>query len=770
MDHSPRTRRKRFNQYWKRREAARRAGEPIPSVFDEFPNLFGSAAKTNNINYQKNVRSNMENGTYSNGQYRQSIISSAKSRFAKSIDSIEMSRYSTADSLAKLGRWRIAAWAGTMKPFVRAYTRFSLEEIEKENNKLSKDENWDPNKFLEVVDKSSSMVDTIQKSDEGTLDAGQMIAVAAFGGPLLFCNSSPNVILRTVEEVTQKNGAVAWLSGYATTDNYSGIVSKLVITGLDFLPFMSLMKSRQKTFLQNIPLSQAESFSQEVNKVAEQLDAARQQIDNIQTTTEKCLNVTETLQSNLNYLLKEVFAIEKDYSKCDGTEKIPMDALSEVEKKTVMLAWSIGQELVDLLVVPILIESGTVDSDTQRKLRGFTKHCDQLVEKATQLQAEKNEIATLIEQSKSLVLSVQNEFRSVKEQLKERLIRFADYKITVWNEQIKTYLSSISVYDGVRIDQDILGTPMVCAYEIAVPIANKIIQRVATVGQGDNIAEVNANKIEFAVNSVAESNSEDRRFSPWIYETEDLTNKVDEVGKQEFLNLAEPLTTISGKESLKQAQGIYEAVSNSSQGIHAVNVKMQELISVLNLYEITIGNVIKQFQPIANSVVSIGTLHKEHVSFDSLSNQEQITISISWEYAQLLIKMLTDSFYVSSESRLFLNSEVPQGVESRLKVIRKAALKLSGESAYAVNSLWEKSAKKAEWIGFGVVALLVVFGILTTVRFSAVGLLFIPAAAVAFPIFFVKKDLPLNKLTFWRWVRIIGAGVLAIVITVLLFI
>ena len=48
MDHSPRTSRKRFNEYWKRREAARRAGEPIPSVFDEFPNLFGLTTKNNN--------------------------------------------------------------------------------------------------------------------------------------------------------------------------------------------------------------------------------------------------------------------------------------------------------------------------------------------------------------------------------------------------------------------------------------------------------------------------------------------------------------------------------------------------------------------------------------------------------------------------------------------------------------------------------------------------------------------------------------------------
>lgn len=804
MDHSPRTRRKRFNEYWKRREAARRAGEPIPSVFDEFPNLFGSTTKINNkqssgdweefeeemqafekemqsfeeemfafseqSNNQKSVRSNMGYETYSNGQDRQNIISSAKSRFTKSINSIEKSRKDAADTLAKLGRWRIAAWAGTMQPFARAYARFSLEELDKESNKLSRDENWDPYRFLDVVDKSSTMVDTIQKSDEGAMDAGQMIAVAAFGGPLLFCNASPNIILRTIEEVTQKNGAVAWLSGNATTDNYSGIVSKLVIIGLDFLPFMSLMKSRQKTFSQKIPLSQAESFSQEVNKVAEQLDAARQQIDSIQAITEKYLNFTEALRSNLNLLLKEVFAIEKDYSKREGTGKIPMDDLSEVERKTVLLAWAIGQELVDLLVIPILIESGTVDADAQRKLKGFAKRCNQFVEKSTQLQTEKNEIATLLEQSKSVVSSVQNEFRTAKEQLKDRVIRFADFKSAVWNEQLKTYISSISEYDGVRIDQDILGTPMVCAYDTAMPIASKIMQRVATVGQGDDIADVNANKIEFAVNSIAESNGEDRRFSLWIYETEDLTNKVDGVGKQEFLKLAEPLATISGKESLKQAQGIYETVSKSSQGILSVNAKMQELISVLDAYEITIGNVIKQFQPIANSVVSIGELHKEHTSFDSLTGQEQITISISWEYAQLLIKMLTDSFYVSSESRIFLNAEVPQGVESRLKVIRKAALKLSGESAYAVNSLWEKSAKKAEWIGFGVVALLVVLGIVTTVLISAVGLLFIPAAAVAFPIFFVKKDLPLNKLTFWRWVRIIGAGVLAIVIAVLLFI
>ena len=712
----------------------------------------------------------MEYEIYSDEQDRQQVISSARGRFTRSINLIEERRKDLGDSLAKLGRCRIAAWTGTMKSFVRLFSCFSLEELDKGSKKDLNDEGWDPNRFLDVVVKSAFMVDAIQKANQGTFDEGQMMAVAAFGGPLLFCNSSPVVILRTIEEVTQKNGAVAWLSGNATTEDYSGVVSKLVITELDFLPFMNLMKSRQKSFSQKIPLSQAESFSNEVNKVSEKLEAARNQLDEIKVASEKYFNLSDSLQSNLDLLLKEVLVIEKEYSNTKTTEKISIDGLSEVEKKTVLLAWSIGQEIVDLLVVPILIESGTVDVETQRKLKGFTKYCNQLVEKATQLQTEKREIASLIEQARALLLSVQNEFRFSKEQLTERLLRFSDYKVKVWNEQLKVYVDSIAGYDGVRIDHDILGTPMVLAYETAMPVAKNIMQWVATSGQGDDISKIRLNKIEFAANSVAASNGEDRRFSLWLNETEDLSNKVDGVGKQEFLELAKPVISITGKESLKQAQGILEAVSNSSIQIRAINAKMQELVTVLGSYEITLGNVIKQFQPIANSVVAIGELHKEHASFDSLSKQEQITISISWEYAQLLIKMLTDSFYMSTESRLILNSEVSQSVESGLKAIRKAALRLSGENAYAANSLWEKSARKVEWVGFGVVALLVLFGVVATIRVSALGLLYVLAAAVAFPIFFVKKDLPLNKLTFWRWARIIGAGVLTIAITIVLLI
>ena len=44
-----------------------------------------------------------------------------------------------------------------------------------------------------------------------------------------------------------------------------------------------------------------------------------------------------------------------------------------------------------MLVVPIIVESGTVDTEAQYKLKGFSKRCNLLVEKSTQLQAEKNE-------------------------------------------------------------------------------------------------------------------------------------------------------------------------------------------------------------------------------------------------------------------------------------------------------------------------------------------------------------------------------------------
>ena len=132
--------------------------------------------------------------------------------------------------------------------------------------------------------------------------------------------------------------------------------------------------------------------------------------------------------------------------------------------------------------------------------------------------------------------------------------------------------------------------------------------------------------------------------------------------------------------------------------------------------------------------------------------------------------MLTDLFYDDKKACFVANEERPQEVKTRFKPLRQALFKLKGENAYAADPLWKKPAERAKWVSFSLVVLLVIMGVVASIQWSIKGLLLIFDACIAFPVFFVKKDMPLNQVTFWRWVRVASAVLIAVAIIVFMIV
>ena len=691
-------------------------------------------------------------------------VEDSRQKFDKAISEIETKRCNTAESLVNLGLLRVKTWLLIMPMFAQAFKNISLESIKK----ISFDErvpssDWEPKRFLETVEKSASLIDELVSVSNKEMDGGDLVSISAFGGPVLFCSPMPEEILATINEIKQKNGAVAWFSGLANPDNYDKVVSRFVLSGVDVLPFLGLETKRAEKYFKKMTPFMSDSdlidLSDEVDKVTAKLLSIGQEIDYINTVTGQALSLTENLKMYLSQLVKDVSKIDKEYHDVTTVDKIMVENLSEMEQKTVAAAWEIGQKLVDLLVLPIMIETGGVSPDAQGYLNIDASKCNILCNSVKYLLWEKEEIARLLKKSKEYVPSLKKEYKEAKEKTKESLLQFAKYKFEKFNVEFKDYFSVLNRVEELQLEPGILGLPEICEFN-----SNKLKQLSLLVNRIANSEEpvMECTTILFAVNSL-ELGKENNTLYRWLTAENSGKSKVDGVGEEEFKNARAVVKKITGKENLKTAKSLYEDVVDKCQGIQSVISKMNSLISLLMVYEETMDLISNQLRPIADRVAIIGSAYDGTVITD-LTSQEKKIISVSWEYGQLLFQMLTDVFYDDEKESFTLCEERPLEVKERFKPLRQALFKLRGENAYAADSLWKRSAERAKLVSFALVILLVIAGIVSSCIWNIKGLLFLMDACIALPVFFVKKDMPLNQVTFWRWTRAAGAVFIAIAI------
>lgn len=700
----------------------------------------------------------------------QQEVEDTKCKYAKAIEEIETKRCDVADSLVKLGTLRIKTWYVVMPTIVQAFENISLESLNQYNSiKRVPNNDWEPKKFLETVEKSSSLVGELVNISNKTMDDGDFISVAGFGGPVLFCSPFPEEILATINEMKYKNGAVAWFSGLAKPDNYTSVVSRLVLSDVDVLPFLSIETKRASKNVTKMDSfmfhSDLMELSREINSVTRKLVDICQEIDYIKTVTNQVFSLTENLQMCLSQLMKDVWEIEKEYHDVMHIDTIKLGNLSEMECRTVVSVWEISQKLVDLLVLPIVGETGGVSSEAQGFISKNLSHCNILCNSAKHLLWEKEEIARVLKASREYVASLEIEYRDVKEKTRESLLCFARYKLAKLNVEFKDYFSVLNRLDDAQLESGFLGLAEICKFNSD---QTKRLTSQANRFASSKETGIEKELISFAVNSLG-LNEDKGTLYEWLVGVKSEENKVEGIGDEEFKNAELLLKRITGKENLMTAKTIYENVIEKCLGIQSVISKMRSLVALMENYEETMDNISSHLRPIAERVVLIGMPYDVTDNIN-LTSQEKKTITVSWEYGQLLFQMLTDLFYDDKKACFVANEERPQEVKTRFKPLRQALFKLKGENAYAADPLWKKPAERAKWVSFSLVVLLVIMGVVASIQWSIKGLLLIFDACIAFPVFFVKKDMPLNQVTFWRWVRVASAVLIAVAIIVFMIV
>ena len=151
------------------------------------------------------------------------------------------------------------------------------------------------------------------------------------------------------------------------------------------------------------------------------------------------------------------------------------------------------------------------------------------------------------------------------------------------------------------------------------------------------------------------------------------------------------------------------------------------------------------------------------IDFDSLSSVEQKTLHLSWLMAQLYYHVLSTPI-MNSEGEVSPDAQkVLQASIDNLNQIKKDTFKMSGEDAYVADIIWKSEANKALIINLFAVALFLTLGVLMINISILKSVILIICGAMAFPVFFVYRNLPSSKLYMFRIIRLVLAVVIAII-------
>lgn len=220
------------------------------------------------------------------------------------------------------------------------------------------------------------------------------------------------------------------------------------------------------------------------------------------------------------------------------------------------------------------------------------------------------------------------------------------------------------------------------------------------------------------------------------------------------------------KEKLANAREVNAEAKKSVEQMNNAADYMKGIADITDNYSDFIMRFGKKFEPFIDELCRIRSEKAidGQVDFDSLTEAEQKTLHLSWIMAQIYYQLLCSPILdqegnIEPEAKPALDH-----ARSAFAQLEKETYHMDGEFKEVGALIWGPKAKQAMIYGFMIMGFLIAFGVLTFRTSVLCGMLTILDAAVACPIFFKFTDMGMGKLTTWRYVRMVIAIVLLVMI------
>lgn len=315
-----------------------------------------------------------------NNNRARELYKEAEDIFYRAKNRLDQQKDVTNEMLESLGKTRITVWSEDMGAFVNTFKKFKDIEWQGQvandsNLKVSEEK-------LNEIQKTSIKAGEMVKAGFGSLAAGTLAGVAAYGGVGALAAASTGTAISALSGAAATNATLAWLGGGSLAAGGLGIAGGTAVLGgivagpvLAVAGLFAASKSEEN-------LAKAESAYSQARNSAEKMNVMTDTLKNIYNIAYDYNNFIYEFSGRFKIVINSVNEIHNKYFEILSKRflnrlkiffgmrksiKVSFNDLDENEQKTLHISWLMAQMLQSLLKQGLLDQNGNID-DKSRSL------------------------------------------------------------------------------------------------------------------------------------------------------------------------------------------------------------------------------------------------------------------------------------------------------------------------------------------------------------------------------------------------------------------
>lgn len=305
---------------------------------------------------------------------------SAKEIYDEAIARLEYSRENTNEMLEQLGTTKVDIWANDMNGFIDAFSKFKNV---KQEGTLALEGSLDITpENIKAIKKSALKASEMVNAGLGSLAAGTLAGVAAYGGASMFAAASTGTAISTLSGAAATNATLAFFGGGSIASGGLGVAAgSAVLGGVVLGPALALAgmfmsaKSEEN-------LAKAEKMYAQATNAAEKMNGISDTLDNIYSLASDYNEFLMAFSSKFKEVITGVNRIYIDqYTLCSKSlwnkikaifgMKITVDynQLERSQQQYLHMAWLMAQTMQKTLTVNLLDEQGNITAESYKVLQ-----------------------------------------------------------------------------------------------------------------------------------------------------------------------------------------------------------------------------------------------------------------------------------------------------------------------------------------------------------------------------------------------------------------
>lgn len=292
---------------------------------------------------------------------------------------LEQNRVRTNEMLEELGKTKINVWANEMGDFINIFSQF--KNVQQEGELAEEGEvsiNQETiNEYKGAALKASEML----KAGLGTLGAGALAGVAAYGGASMFAAASTGTAISALSGAAATNATLAFFGGGSLATGGLGMAAGgAVLGGVVLAPIMAVAGSLMAAKSEE-NLAKAEKMYNEACYAAEKMNGMSDILVNIYDISndynEFILQFRETFRKCI-ISLNDAYVQEYDECKKSFWNKLKLmlgfnvkvdyNKITNEHKHILHVAWLMAQTMQKLLTTNLMTDEGIVNIEAKNVL------------------------------------------------------------------------------------------------------------------------------------------------------------------------------------------------------------------------------------------------------------------------------------------------------------------------------------------------------------------------------------------------------------------